>query len=511
MKTHRPINEIMYQEKEVDVVLIQPHLLSRELKHEQNVIVQKYWTTMHKHAVLLGDLPNEPNHGIFYIAATLLKNNYSVEALDFHALDRVLRKREGRKIEESDIIRAIKANKAKIYGISSKTVAIERAIQIAKIIKQLQPDAKIIMGGLHPTLHGRDLMEKCKGLLDFVVQGDGEHVMLEIMEYLKGNRTIKDISGILYITKNDQISENPRIPVTKINLDELPFPAYELICEEVLPVVPRVLSARGCPHDCAFCSITHYYQGKMGIRDPVKVVDEIEYMIKEFGIDFYCLGDLTFMANKKCCYSVCNEIIRRGLENVKWWCQTTVGRLDSNEVKLMKKAGCIQIALGIEGENQAILDLNNKPAKFIKAEEQCRIIKNEGVSVQTYWLIGMGTETVESAKNRVESICYFISQELTDAVHISVAVPFPGTPIWNDPTKYGYKGIIHENFGDYWMNCDELGYSKPALETESLSADHIYLFWQLALASATREFEKRYENVNDYEHYISEGMLNSLN
>lgn len=505
----KSINEIMYQEKESDVVFIQPHLLSRELKEEQDEIVKKFWNTMHKYAALLGDIPTEPNHGIYYMAASLLKENYSVEVLDFHALDQVIRKDPSKMIEEDDIEKIIKLKKAKVFGISSKTVAIERAIRIAEIIKENHPDSLVVLGGLHPTLHGHDLINGCSAI-DIVARGDGEQLIVELMENANNERELENVSGILYRGEGGEIKETERVPVTKIDIDNLPFPAYQLVAKESQPLVPRVLSARGCPHKCAFCSITSYYDYKVKLRSPKVVVDEIQHMVEEFQIDFYCLGDLTFMINRNYCKEICDEIISRGLEHIKWWCQTTVGRLGKEDLELMSKAGCVQVALGVEGGNQDILDLSNKPAPFAEAEDQCKLIKEAGISVQTYWLIGMGGETVESALNRVEEICYFIQNELADATHISVAVPFPGTQIWDSPEEYGYE-ILHKRFGDYWMNCDELGYSKPAIKTPHLSADHIYMFWKLALTRATREFEKRFEGKDGFSHFKPKGFLEPVN
>ncbi len=507
MLKRRPIMEIMESTKQNDVIFIQPHLLTDELKHEQNKIVVEFWEAMHKHAVLLGDIPSEPNHGIFFIAGTLLKAGYAVDALDFYAYDRYLRYKEGRKIEYSDIEEAIKTKNARVYAISSKTVAINRAIETARIIKKFHPEAITVFGGLHPTLYGEELLKEHSDVIDYVSRGEGEDSTLEFMEYLDGKRDIGEVKNLMYMGKDGKVVHNPRRLVTDVDIDNLPFPAYELICQESSPIVPRVLAARGCPHGCAFCTITHYYDRKFKLRSPESVINEIQYMKDNFDIEFYCMGDLTYSINREYAHQICNLLIERKLNNIKWWCQTTVGRLNAEDLALMKEAGCIQVAFGVEAEDQSILNNVDKPHAASKTEVQCQLVKDAGMTVQTYWLIGLGGDTKESVEHRIQKIKTFIETGLTDSIHISVPVPFPGTPIWYEPEKYGYT-INHTDFSKYWMNCDELGYGKPVLNTEKLSADHLYMYWQLALSTATASFEKvAKEQANHFAHFQPKGLF----
>ncbi|MCL2051375.1 MAG: B12-binding domain-containing radical SAM protein [Lachnospiraceae bacterium] len=499
----------MSSTEENDIIFIQPHLLSDLLKHEQNQIVVEFWDTMHKHAVLLGDIPSEPNHGIFFIAGTLLKAGYKVDALDFHAYDRYLRYSEGRKVEYSDIEESIRTKKAKVFAISSKTVAINRAIEIGRIIRRNHPSAVIIFGGLHPTLHGQELIKENPEIIDYIIQGEGEEATLELLQHLEGDRDINEVKNLLYMGENGEVIINEKRLICDIDIDNLPYPAYELICRESSPIVPRILSARGCPHSCAFCSITYYYDRKYKLRSPESVVAEIEYMIEKFDIDFYCLGDLTFLLNREYTHKICNLIIERGLSNVKWWCQTTIGRVNKEDLELMKKAGCIQVAFGVEADDQAIINAVDKPYSVTKTEEQCRLVKEMGMTVQNYWLIGLGGDTKESIERRIEQIKYYIENNLTDSIHISVPVPFPGTPIWSDPGRFGYK-INHTDFSQYWMNCDELGYGKPVVDLENLTADHLYMYWFLALSAATESFKKVVANKdNTFSHFRPKGLFDS--
>ncbi len=261
--------------------------------------------------------------------------------------------------------------------------------------------------------------------------------------------------------------------------------------------MPRIFSVKGCPYSCSFCSCDAFYKSSyddysVSYRDPSKVVDEIEYLYNKYKMEFYCFGDLTFMSNKTYAHQICNELINRNLNHIKWWCQTTVGTLDASDLKLMKKAGCAQVGLGVENSSQTSLEIMGKPIQFDQSEEQCKLIREAGISPITYWIIGLADESFETAKKSIERICYFIENKLTDLSHIGVPVPYPGSPLYNTPEKFGIE-IMSKDFSSYWMNSDELGYSKPAVRTKHLSQDHIYALWELALMSATEKYNQRYK------------------
>lgn len=488
----RKIQDILFSNSEHDIILIQPNFLMKILEEHQNNIVRAYWKSL-KNQEPLGDLPNEVNHGLFSLAASIIKAGYSVDILDFQAYDMFLRKTEKRMITLDDITNSIKTKKAKIFAISTITVSSQNAIEIAKIIKKFLPNSLVAFGGMHPTLFADDFIKNNE--VDLIMLGEGNKTIVELLEAFPNYNKIQQIEGIVFKNNNKDIIYTKKKSNLHINLDDLPYPAYDLICEESLPLMPRFFSNKGCPYSCAFCSCDAFYKKayddyKIIFRDPVKVVDEIEYTYNKYKMNFYCFGDLTFMSNKEYGHAICKELIKRNLNHIKWWCQTTVGRLNEEDLKLMKEAGCAQVGLGVENSTQFNLDVMGKPIKFDSTEEQCKLIRKAGIDSITYWIIGLGDENFETAIKTVERICYFIKNNLTEISHIGVPVPYPGSPIWNNPEKYGFI-INHTDFSQYWMNSDELGYSIPAVSTKNLSQDHIYAIWQYALMSAANEYEKR--------------------
>lgn len=496
MVLRRSIHDIMYNEQETDILFIQPPLLQRIFHEEQDRVHLEFWDTINKYAALLGDLPFEPNHGLYQLAAILQQTGLKVDVLDFHVLDKVLRQKH-QMIQETDIEEVLNHKTAKVFGISVKTVAANWAMRISNIIKRLYPDSIVLLGGVHATFQAQELLEACEAI-DIVLKGEADETILDLWQQLENEKKLDKVPGIVFRRDDGVIIENPR-ENTSIDLDKLPFPAYELVCREATPLVPRILSARGCVLKCGYCVVTAFHNYKINFRSPQRVVDEIEYMQKQFGVDFVCIGDLTFMAYPKRGHEICHEIIRRKLD-IKWWCQSTVGRIDADTASLMKQAGCVQIGFGIESGSQHQIDRSSKRIDLTLAKNQCQLVKDAGISVQTYWILGLPEETFESAMETIELLRQFIQDELTDVVHISVAVPYPGTPFFEEPEQFGYR-IVDRNFDNFWMNCDELGAGKPVIETKSLSRDHIYMFWQLALATATAEFKKRYSGRPDKVHF----------
>jgi radical SAM superfamily enzyme YgiQ (UPF0313 family) len=404
-----------------------------------------------------------------------------------------LRGQEKRLISEQDIINSIKVKRAKIFGISVITVSAGNALLIAKVIRSYHRDANIVFGGMHPTLYGEHFIPEPE--VDAIILGEGNQTIVELIERCQHKEEWHTIKGIMFKDSNGDVIRTEKKSCTHLDTDVLPYAAYDLICQESLPLVPRVFSVKGCPYHCAFCSCNAFYSiayddYKVCYRDPTKVVDEVEYLYKQYHMAFYCFGDLTFMSDKQSALSICKELIKRNLSHVKWWCQTTIGRLNADDLALMKKAGCVQVGLGVENSSQQALDIMGKPVRFDAAEEQCQLIREAGIAPITYWILGLGEESYESANNLIKRICYFIESGLTELSHIGVPVPYPGSALFNDPQAHGLE-ITGMDFNNYWMNSDELGYSVPAVRTKYLSADHIYALWQYALIAATRCYEKR--------------------
>lgn len=497
MLMRRPIHQIMYSDGDHDVLFLQPTLYQRWFAHEQNEVFLHHQKIVEGHAALMNDLGTEPNHGILQLAAILLQDGLRVDVLDFHVLDIVFR-RDGRLVDEHDIRDVLSRKRASLFGISSKIISANRAFQLARIVKELHPDSTVVIGGVHPTFQAPEILEHVPEI-DVVARGESDHTIRQLWQWQQGQLDLADIGGITYRNRAGRPVSTEK-SLEQIDLDTLPYPAYELVAREVDPLVPRILTARGCVLRCVFCASAALFGYRFNSREAQRVVDQMEHTQRRFGAEFICLGDLTFMAHKETGRAICEEIVRRGLK-IHWSTQTTIGRIDPDDAALMARAGCVQVGFGVESGEQLLIDKANKRVEINRTKDQFKTMKDAGISVQTYWVFGLPGETFESAMNSIDLMRELIREELVDACHITVATPYPGTPLYSNPDAYGIR-IVDDNFDHYMSNGGSLGIGRPVIESDHLTRDHIFMFWQLAHATCAEEFKKRYANQIGSEHFI---------
>jgi hypothetical protein len=411
----RSISDIIYGDDELDVALFQPPLFKPIFPEDQDPVFNQYLGVVTGHAALMNDLGTEPNHGLLQLAAILLAAGAKTDVFDFHVLDIALRQRR-QIISEADFRDVIARKSARLYGISSKIVSASRAMRIAEIIKELHPGSRVVMGGVHPTFSATQILEKCHAV-DAVMRGEADHAIVPLWRWATGDGELADIPGVTFRDHADQIVSSEK-DLTQIDLDELPYAAYELVARETDPLVPRILTARGCTLRCVFCASAALFGYKFNSRHATRVVDQIEATRETFGVEFVCMGDLTFMAHKPTGVAICQELIKRDL-GVRWSTQTTIGRIDPASARLMAESGCVQIGFGVESGSKLIIENNNKNVHIERAEEQFAAIKDAGMSVQTYWVFGLPGETVATAMRSIELMRDWIARELVDAVHIT--------------------------------------------------------------------------------------------
>ena len=497
LTARRSITEIMYGKDELDVALVQPPLFKPIFPENQDPVFNQYLSVVTGHAALMNDLGTEPNHGLLQLAAILTAAGVRTDVFDFHVLDIMLRQQR-QIISEEHFREVITRKSARLYGISSKIVSASRAMRIAEIIKEIHPDSRVVMGGVHPTFCADQILQQC-GSVNAVMRGEADHAIVPLWRWASGDGELAEIPGVTFRTPAGTVASSEK-DLAQIDLDQLPYPAYELVASETDPLVPRILTARGCTLRCVFCASAALFGYKFNSRHAGRVVDQIEATRDRFGVEFVCMGDLTFMAHKPTGLAICRELIQRDT-GVRWSTQTTIGRIDTEAAQLMAASGCVQIGFGVESGSKLIIDQNNKNVRVEQAEHQFATVKAAGMSVQTYWVFGLPGETIATAMRSIELMREWIRHELVNAVHITMAVPYPGTPLGENPGAYGIR-IADKNYDNYWTSSASLGIGFPVIESKDLTREHIYMFWQLAHAAAGEEFAKRFARLDGSVHYI---------
>lgn len=290
-----------------------------------------------------------PPLGIAYMAGVLQENNIDVEILDASAED----------MDFKDVEKELLKRKPDLVALTALTPTIGRALETAQVVKETLPDSIVVMGGYHPTFNFIETLEDEN--VDIVIRGEGEYIMLNLVQALENQSSLHDVKGIVFEDKNSkEIVVNPEAPLIQ-DLDELPFPALNLLPMKKYRLLDMdthmttMITTRGCPMQCSFCSSAAMHGKKIRERSVENIVDEIEYLKTNYDIDTIAFMDDTFTLKKRKVMAICDEILKRNIE-IMWGCTSRVDTLDEKLLKKMKESGCITIFIGVESADQQQLD-----------------------------------------------------------------------------------------------------------------------------------------------------------
>jgi radical SAM superfamily enzyme YgiQ (UPF0313 family) len=362
-----------------------------------------------------------PSLGIGYMAAVLEKNGYDVNVLDASALE----------LSYDEIGEEILKRNPDIVSISALTPTIGVALDTADKIRQVKPDAVVVLGGYHPTFQFEEVLKESS--VDLVIRGEGEYTFLELVQTIEKNGDLADVKGLAFHDENDgSLVVTPDREIIA-DLDELPFPAFHLFPMKKYRIlnittnVATIITTRGCPMQCSFCSSAALHGDHLRRRSYENVCDEIELRLMEQNIDTIAFMDDTFTLNKKFVKDFCREIKRRNLKF--WWgCTSRVDSLDEELLQTMKDAGCITLFIGVESADQQILDKMNKNITVEKTENAFKIARKVGIRTIASCVLGMPEDTKESMKRTIE----FVKGLNPNYALYSLATPYPGTRFYKE-------------------------------------------------------------------------------
>jgi anaerobic magnesium-protoporphyrin IX monomethyl ester cyclase len=289
--------------------------------------------------------------------------------------------------------------------------------------------APLVLLGPHGTALPRETLEEFAGI-DVVVLGEPEETLAQLLCQWDAPETWADIAGIAFGRGADAVVTRGRGLMAR--LDQLPLPARDLLPNPVYrsPYARRVTSlrtTRGCPGRCTFCDSHLLYGCGTRLRDPASVVEEFALCNARWQTDYVAIIDHTFTADAAFVAEVCDGLIRRGLHRrLRWVCNTRVDMLADDLVALMRRAGCLQVGLGIEaGDNRRLASLR----KGVSEEQLSSAIgslKRHGIIAMGYAIIGFPDDTEESVARTRERLFHFDPHVL----QLSFATPLPGTALW---------------------------------------------------------------------------------
>jgi len=360
-----------------------------------------------------------------------------------------------------DILARIEQYQPDILGITCLFSSVFPIVsEICKRAKALNPNIITITGGTYPTFCAEELLRK-EPALDVIVLGEGEATMLEIIRALRQGKNLSMIDGLAF-RENGKIRITPKTKWIE-NLDEIPFPARDLLPMELYPkiIVPHSFSAkekmntpmitsRGCPARCSFCSSSRFWGYRYRFRSPGNVLDEIGELIQKWGIKEIQFEDDNITANKNRAKKIFQGIIDRGYKiSFNLPNGIAVWTLDEELVQLLKKAGCYELTIAYESGCQEVLDkIVKKPMPLEKAKEMTRLIHKAGIRTNAFYIFGFPGER----KEQMLETFNFARQVKTTTAYFFIANPLPGTELYERAKQLD---LIPEDF-----NFENLTFTK---------------------------------------------------
>lgn len=339
-----------------------------------------------------------PPMGLMYIAAVLEKEEYEVKIIDAY-LERLNQITLSKRIIEQD---------PDIVGITTDSCNFHESLRIAKLVKSIS-HATTVMGGPHVTVRTKEVIQYPE--VDIVVFGEGEYTMLDIAYRIEHEKSLEGCDGCFY-KENDKIIYNP--PRQRIeNLDILPFPARHLLPYKkysrsytlggIKNPVDTMITSRGCPFNCSYCSSRIIWRKVYHARSPENVVDEIEYLIDNCGTKGIYFRDDNFTLGEDRILKIC-EILRERKIDIEWECSSRVDLVNKSLLEKMYKAGCRAIWYGIESGSQRTLKKLNKGISIEQSRNAVKITREAGIKVGGSFMIGIPGENMEDIEKTLQLI-----------------------------------------------------------------------------------------------------------
>jgi len=378
----------------------------------------------------------QPPMGIAYIAAALREKSHLVSIIDGAPFD----------LDNREIAKRAIAFSPDLIGISATTNLIETAAEIAYELKK-RSEVPIVIGGSHSSIMPEKTLEEFPSF-DMAVKGEGEYLMLDLCEGIEKNK----ISGLTYRESNKIIRNIDRSPIEV--LDKLPFPARDLLPNKKYwtPGTGRypyanILTSRGCPYSCTFCSDHLIHGRKFRARSVENVMREVDFLVREYHIKELNIIDDNFTLIPERVEKFCNELLKRKY-NLIWRISQGVrpDKVTKDLLKLMKKSGCYFIAFGIESGDDEILKIMKKGLTTEQIKRAVNWTRELGIHTFGFFIIGNLGEN----RKKIEKTINFAKELKLDDVQFLLCLPFPGTEIYDRVVKEGKLLIKHwQNYAAY--------------------------------------------------------------
>ncbi len=357
-----------------------------------------------------------------------------------------------------------------IVGFSVLTLVAERAYHIAQFIKDNFPSVCIVMGGVHVTLVPEEPIKK--RIADFVVRNEGEETISELIESINGRKTdYGHIAGLSFV-KNGKVVNNPERPLIR-NLDDLPPFPYHFFSKDIEKYqFGNMLTGRGCPYRCIFCSQRSIAGSVYRTRSPRKVIEEMKTLVYTYNQRWIFFNNDNFIVNKKETIELCELISKeRFPSDLKLGMNARGDSVNDEVLTALKKAHFTTILFGLETGSERIMKLIKKGETVKRIEEGVRLAKAHGFITSGQFIIGFPSETNAETW---ETIKHALRLPL-DYTRFNLLVPYPGSEIY----EIMKKEELHKehDWSNYASHSGLTGETIPYVPKGRTARELLFLQW----------------------------------
>ncbi|MBI1920754.1 MAG: radical SAM protein [Geobacter sp.] len=321
-----------------------------------------------------------------------------------------------------------------IVGISQFTHNRFAALRLAKLAKKVNPACRVVLGGAHAASRYEQVLSSSHDV-EVVVMGEGEETFRELAEAWAASRApeLERIGGIAFRKGGRLVVTLPRKPLA--DLDSLPYPASYMADATGVDLrrqMEFVITSRGCPAQCHFCSSPGFWRRNLRYRSPSNIVEEIRYLRDHHGIIYFSFRDDTFTADRERVIEFCRLLIEERLF-ILWNCQSRVTAVDANMLGWMKRAGCECVQFGVESGSRRVLEILGKRITSEQIVRAARLTRDAGINLSIYLITGVPGETREDLGETLRLI-------ETIRPHDGQVAPlayYPGTSLYEEAVRSG--------------------------------------------------------------------------
>ncbi len=421
-----------------------------------------------------------PPLGLMYLASYLRKHNLTCKIAELGVFDTRDALKMGRRVRfglsDEAISDMIQKENPKIVGLTCMySIYYHDVIEIANTVKKIYPGVKIVLGGNHASSYWQQILRHPS--IDYVVLGEGEETFLELSKKLLQSEPVAPILGLAFRDKDNAVIKNEARHLIK-DLDVIPFPALDLIdfkkyLGEGNPFAMRfpvagIISSRGCPGDCVYCTVKAVWGRTWRGRSPKNVVDEIELLYNTYSIKEFAFLDDSASVDRKRWETICDEIIARKLD-IRWSTPNGIAHwtLTKDILDKMKKAGCYRVTFGIESGDPGTRRFLGKPYSLDQAKKLIQYANRIGMWTISTNIIGFPYEQLGSIQKTIE----FAKQSGTDFATFYLLIPQPTSDVYQYFKKEGLQ-----NFDAFFesFDFDEKEFEKMNYVLNEIGSDTVY-------------------------------------